>query len=83
MPKWRFFKSGPKMPLILPCPLAYNISLINYFKKKPSSGPNLIAKTTIYTICCFKNVGVPGTPHSGCVNENKIVNRDNNMTDIR
>ena len=25
--------------------------------------PNLIAKTTIYTICCFKNVGVPGTPH--------------------
>jgi hypothetical protein len=25
--------------------------------KKSSSGPNLIAKTTIYTICCFKNVG--------------------------
>jgi hypothetical protein len=21
MPKWRFFKRGPKMPLILPCPL--------------------------------------------------------------
>ena len=30
--------------------------------KKSSSGPNLIAKTTIYTICCFKNVSVPGTP---------------------
>jgi hypothetical protein len=35
--------------------LAYNISLINYFNKT-------FAKTTIYTICCFKNVGVPGTP---------------------
>jgi hypothetical protein len=26
------------------------------------SGPNLIAETTIYAICCFKNVGVTGTP---------------------
>jgi hypothetical protein len=30
--------------------------------KKTSIGLNLIAKTTIYTLCCFKNVGVPGTP---------------------
>jgi hypothetical protein len=32
-----------------------------YFKKL-LGGPNLSAKTTIYTIYCFKNVGVQGTP---------------------
>jgi hypothetical protein len=34
-------------------------SNINSCKKQSSSGTNLIAKTTIYNICCFKNVGVP------------------------
>jgi hypothetical protein len=52
-----------------------NISLINYFKKtqrKPSSGPNLIAKTTMYIICCFKNVGVPGTSHRNIGKPNNL-----------
>jgi hypothetical protein len=59
--KWRKWQSNEKY---------YNLFVVFFFwnliritLKKPSSGPNLIAKTTIYTICCFKNVGVPGTPH--------------------
>jgi hypothetical protein len=41
-----------------------DISLGYYFfliEKSFLSGSNLIAKTTIYTICSFKNVGVQGT----------------------